>query len=112
MGSGRVAVMNVPIIKPQPNEQTLIGTWLVEDGRARADAACERIEWLIAHHLKKIADNPQSGAWETLYRDPDDGRYWERTFPQGHMHAGGPPQLKCLTFQEASKKYGVSVVAP
>jgi hypothetical protein len=44
--------------------------------------------------------------------DPDDGRYWERTYPQSEKHGGGPPQLKCLTFQEASKKYGVSVVAP
>jgi hypothetical protein len=103
--------MNIQIIKPQPHEQILTGRWLVEDGRARRDALCERIAWLIAHHLQKIADSPQSGAWETLYRDPNDGRYWERTYPQGGMHAGGPPQLKCLTFQEASKKYGASVGA-
>ena len=104
--------MNVPIMKPQPNEQILTGRWLVEDGRARADATCERIEWLIAHQLQKVADSPDSGAWETLYRDPDDGRDWERTYPQAEMHGGGPPQLKCLTFQEASKTYGASVVAP
>ena len=103
--------MNAPIIKPQPNEQILTGRWLVENGRARTDATCERIEWLIVHHLQKVAVKPESGAWETLYRDPGDGRYWERTYPQGEMQAGGPPQLKCLTFQEASKKYGASVVA-
>jgi hypothetical protein len=43
--------------KLQPNEQILTGAWLVEDGRARGDAACERIEWLIAHHLQRIADS-------------------------------------------------------
>ena len=53
--------MKVPIIKPQPNEQILTGRWLVEDGRARADATCERIEWLIAHQLQKVADSPDSG---------------------------------------------------
>jgi Immunity protein 27 len=80
----------------------------MEGGRARGDL-CERIAWLIAQHLQKIADRRQSGAWETLYRDPDDGRYWERTRPQSEMHGGGPPQLKCLTIQEASEKYGAAV---
>jgi hypothetical protein len=98
--------------KLQPNEQILTGRWLLEDGRARGDAVCERIEWLIAHHLQKIVDSPQSSAWETLYSDPDDGRYWERTYPHGEMHGGGPPQLKRLTIQEASKKYGAAVFAP
>jgi hypothetical protein len=96
----------------QPNEQILTGRWLVEGGRARGDAACERIEWLIAHYLQKIAESPQSGAWETLYRDPEDGRYWERTYPEGQMHGGGPPQLKRLTIQEASEKYGAAVFTP
>jgi len=66
--------MNVPIIKPQPNEQILAGRWLVEDGHARGDTVCERIAWLIAHHLQKVVDSPESGAWETLFRAPDDGR--------------------------------------
>jgi immunity protein 27 of polymorphic toxin system len=103
--------MNAQIIKLQPNEKILTGRWQVADGRARADAICDRIDWLIAHHLQKVADNPQSGAWETLYRDPDADRYWERTYPQGEMHGGGPPQLQRLTFQEARKKYGDSVLA-
>lgn len=91
-----------------PNEQVLTGGWLVKDGRAREDAICQRIEWLVAHHLHKIAESPQSGAWETLYRDPDDGRYWERIYPQSEMHGGGPSQLKCLSAREASDKYGAA----
>jgi immunity protein 27 of polymorphic toxin system len=103
--------MNGQNIKLQPNEQILSGRWRVEDGRARADATCDRIDWLITRHLQKVADSPQSGAWETLYRDPDDGRYWERSYPQGEMHGGGPSQLKWLTVQEARKKYGDSAFA-
>lgn len=98
--------------KLQPGDQILTGKWLVREGRARGAATRERIEWLIANHLEKIADSRQSGAWETLYRDPDDGRYWERTYPQSGMHGGGPPQPKCLTIQEASEKYGAAVVTP
>jgi hypothetical protein len=98
--------------KLHPDEQVLTGAWLFVDGPAQRDRVCERIEWLIAHQLLKVADSPQSGAWETLYRDPDDGRYWERTYPQGEMHGGGPPQLKCLTFQEARNKYGTVGHAP
>jgi hypothetical protein len=98
--------------KLQPNEQILTGRWLIENGHTRGDAICERIEWLIAHHLQKVAISPESGGWETLYRDPDDGRYWERTYPQSAMHGGGPPQLQCVTPQEARTKYGASVVTP
>ena len=50
-------------------------------------------------------DSPKWRGWETLYRDPDDGRYWERTFPQSGSDGGGPPQLRFLTDYEAKDKY-------
>jgi Immunity protein 27 len=90
--------------KLQPTETILTGRWLVHAGQA--DSTTERIKWLISHCLQKIADSPQWGAWETLYKDPDDGRYWERTYPQGEMQGGGPPELRYLTAEEASQKYG------
>ncbi len=96
-------------MKLQPNETSLTGGWLVQRGQARLDAVSERIEWLMSHCLQKIADNVQCGAWETLYRDLDDGRYWERTYPQGEMHGGGPPQLRCLTPEEAKQTYGTQL---
>jgi hypothetical protein len=96
--------------KLQSNEQVLTGSWIAENGKVHGDAICERIIWLLAHHLRKIADSPQWGAWETLYQDPDDGRYWERTYPQSELHGGGPPQLRCLTADEAGQKYGAQVV--
>jgi hypothetical protein len=94
------------MMKLQPNETVLTGSWLVQNGQAQRDAICERIEWLISHQLLKISDSPQWGAWESLYKDPEDNRYWERTYPQSEMHGGGPPQLHCLEANEAEKKYG------
>ena len=98
------------MMKLVPSETELTGNWHVQNGQARRDATCERIEWLISCHLQKIADSPQWGAWETLYIDPYDGRYWERIYPQGEMQGGGPPQLKCLTPDEATQKYGAQMV--
>jgi Immunity protein 27 len=92
-------------MKPYPNEQLLTGNWLVQDGRVHGDATCERINWLLSHHLQKVTDSAQGGAWEMLYRDPDDGRYWERTYPQSELHGGGPPELRYLTVDEARQKY-------
>jgi len=96
-------------MKLLPHETELTGKWIVEGREARRDAICERIEWLIAEHLKQLAVSEQWGAWETLFRDPDDGRYWERTYPQGEMQGGGPPQLRCLSADEAKRKYGDAV---
>jgi len=47
-----------------------------------------------------------AGGWDILYRDPQDGRYWELIYPRSHMHGGGPPELRCLTPEETEKKYG------
>lgn len=96
----------------QPNETLLTGQWTIHDGRMHRDATCERIEWLVSRYLQKIADSPRSGAWETLYRDPHDGRLWERTYPQGEMQGGGPPQLRHLEANEAKRKYGVDLTDP
>lgn len=59
--------------KLKPGELVLTGNWIKDHGCMRGDAVCQRIEWLIAHHLTKIASSPQSGGWGTLYRDPEDG---------------------------------------
>jgi hypothetical protein len=96
--------------KLQSNEMLLTGTWVFQNGKVHADETSERIKWLVAHHLQKVTDSAQWGAWETLFKDPDDGRYWERTYPQGELQRGGPPQLRCLAAEEAGQKYGPQVV--
>jgi hypothetical protein len=94
------------MIKLQPNEIELTGSWVFQNGQIVRDIVCERIEWLINNHLIKLTDSLLWGAWETLFRDPDDNRLWERNFPQSEMQGGGPPRLKCLAPDVAKQKYG------
>jgi len=89
----------------EPNETQLIGQWIEDQGQLRKDATCERIEWLTSQYLRKVALSPQWGAWEILFQDPSDMRYWEQTYPHGGMHGGGPPALKQISNSEAESKY-------
>lgn len=89
------------------NERRLDGNWVLRNGRMVADAVCSRIDELIATHLEEVATD--ASGWEKLYRDPDDGRYWERTYPHGEMHGGGPPALVLLSIDEAIAKYRVTI---
>jgi hypothetical protein len=90
----------------QPNESILTGQWVMEGDRVVADETCRRIEWLIELRLDRLAND--SSGWETLYRDPRDGRLWEHTYPQSHMHGGGPPQIHIISSDVAASKYGVA----
>ena len=80
----------------------MTGQWLERDGEAVADEVCQEIKWLIDTHLEKIAGD----GWETLFRDRRDGRLWERTYPMGEMHGGGPPRLARVSREQAEKRYG------
>ncbi len=91
-----------------PSEMLLTGRWIAQGGRVIADDVCARILALTQTHLKKIGAD--DSGWSTLYRDPNDGRYWELNYPQGELHGGGPPELRCLTAEEARHKYGAQLV--
>lgn len=67
----------------RPDETDLIGKWIKPGERIVGDQVEQRIHDLITHQLKKIALDPQFGAWQVLYQDPNDGRYWELTYPNG-----------------------------
>jgi hypothetical protein len=43
--------------------------------------------------------------WTTLFRDPESGTLWERTYPQNQMHGGGPPALEELDETSARSQY-------
>jgi type III secretion system (T3SS) SseB-like protein len=58
-----------------PQETDLVGQWVVENGQVRGDAICERIEWLTTHYLRKTAASKVSGGKDSLFQDPDDGRF-------------------------------------
>jgi hypothetical protein len=87
-----------------PSETILTGRWVLQGGRPVADGVCKRIFDLTEAHLVKVGSD--ATGWDALYRDPSDGRYWELVYPQSELHGGGPPQLKCLTIEEAKQKYG------
>jgi hypothetical protein len=102
--TARVDYSHGVMMKIKLTETQLTGKWLSRDGRVVGDETCQRIEEIIASHLKELGRDPSG--WDALYRDPDDGRLWELTYPQGHLHGGGPPQLHYLRSDEAKKKYG------
>jgi len=89
------------------HEQNLIGNWQTNGAQIIADPVCEKIEWLVGNHLVLLGAD--STGWDELYRDPDDGRLWELTWPQSELHGGGPPRLTYLTLQTARDKYGALV---
>jgi hypothetical protein len=92
-----------------PEEVNLRGDWLVQEDRSVVgDAAEQRIEWLITQKLERLANDPSG--WETLYRDPRDGRLWELTYPQSEMHGGGPRRLRVLSRDEAAAKYSHAAI--
>ncbi len=93
----------------RPHETDVVGQWLDTGSRVEGDAACARIEWLVAERLERLADDPAS--WATLYRDPRDGRLWERTYQHAHMHGGGPPRLTVIEAPVAAARYGVRLDA-
>jgi hypothetical protein len=92
-------------MKLGPEECDLVGSWIFDGTWASADPIENRIRYLIEHHLEKVAVSPDSGGWDTLYRDPSDGRYWERTYPQGRTHGGGPMRLTNISNATAIAKY-------
>lgn len=93
-----------------PTETELVGNWVTKnDGSVVGDATTQRIKWLAESCLTHLAYSPSCGAWETLFRDEEDNRLWERTYPQGHMHGGGPPKLYVISLEEACAKYGIEI---
>jgi hypothetical protein len=91
------------------NEETLLnGSWIVSGATLVPDEVCRRIEALTSGSLRKVADSPRYGSWEVLYVDPRDGRYWKKSYPQGHLHGGGPPRLENISRQQAAEQFDLS----
>ncbi|MCH9692102.1 MAG: hypothetical protein K0U59_08600 [Gammaproteobacteria bacterium] len=91
--------------KLNSSETILVGAWIAQAGQVVADDVSKRIEYLTQNVLKEVASSDDG--WELLYRDIDDSRYWELIHPDNDSHGAGAPTLKCLSQQEAEKKYHI-----
>jgi immunity protein 27 of polymorphic toxin system len=88
----------------EPWETSLVGEWELVDGKVVGNEAEQRIGLLLATgYLQEVAS--RDSGWTTLYRDPDDGRLWELTYPHSGMHGGGPKQLEVIDGAEAARLY-------
>jgi hypothetical protein len=81
-------------IEISPLESALSGSWQLQNGKPAADEVARRIDRLVNDHLVLLATS--SDGWSRLYKDPNDGRFWELTYPESHLHGGGAPQLLAL----------------
>jgi len=91
-------LQSLPLIrtypKPTPEEQMINGEWTY-NGQMEANENANRIDWLTRNYFIKVETT--DGGWTTKYQDPEDKRYWVRTYPKGEMHGGGPPLLYCVS---------------
>jgi Immunity protein 27 len=89
------------------NDESLIsGGWERVGDHMVPDATLLRIREMIVSKLERMAD--AEGGWETLFRDRTNGRLWERFYPLGEMHGGGPESLRRIELNAAEQKYGSS----
>ena len=65
-----------------PCEKELVGSGIAPD---EVDA---RIQRLVNDYQQRLGS--ANGGWDVLFRDPQDGRFWEMTFLHSEMHGGGP----------------------
>lgn len=89
------------------NETEIVGAWVMVNRRLTEDDTSHRINALIETELQHVATTRDG--WEKLYRDIQDGRYWELTYPSGEMQGGGPPALFLINPEKAKEKYNVSI---
>jgi hypothetical protein len=91
-------------MKLRPDESDLIGKWRRVGDAIEADSTARRIDRLIKDQLEKLGTD--TSGWDVLYKDPNDGRFWELTYPDSYSEGGGPPRLTCVTVEVARDKYG------
>jgi hypothetical protein len=86
------------------DETEIRGHWKWVGFKVEEDANSRRIDALVRDYLR-LCGADETG-WTTLYVDPNDGRFWELTYPQPDTHGGGPPMLRWLSDDAAKEKYG------
>ncbi|PSQ82866.1 MAG: hypothetical protein BRD44_06480 [Bacteroidetes bacterium QS_7_67_15] len=96
--------------EPTLSEDNLTGVTRIEGESEKAPGGGLRKDagWKLILRLTERFERlgASDGGWSILYRDPADERLWELTYPQGHLHGGGPPLLRVVSEEEAAEKYG------
>lgn len=88
----------------RPQETVLLGSWIKsESGKLQKDETFKRITWLLLNQLQQVK---RLNSDFTLYKDPRDGRYWEKTFPENESSQDFTLPLKWMTKEQAKEKYG------
>ena len=93
------------LLKILPSETLIVGKWIVEEDQAKSNAEARRIEELVDRYLQPVAASDDG--WSRLYRDPNDGRLWELTYPESADHGGGAPNLRQVTSDDAAGRYTI-----
>lgn len=91
-------------MKLLPEEKDLVGKWKLAGNTLECDSTARRIDRLVKEQLRQLGTDPSG--WDVLYKDPDDGRLWELTYPESDSEGGGPPRLTHLDRDSAISKYG------
>jgi|TARA_B110000902_G_scaffold86485_1_gene102630 hypothetical protein len=73
------------------NQKEIIGKWIFKDGKVLADSNCNTIELMIKNDLIEFESDDDN--WIKKNKGKKDGSIWELTYPEGHLHGGGPPKL-------------------
>lgn len=71
-------------------EKEIIGKWVFKNGKIFADSNCEAIKSMIKNDLSEIEISEDG--WTKIYQHTN-GSIWELSYPESHLHGGGPPKL-------------------
>lgn len=56
--------------------------------------------------LSKIKIDPKD--WSILYQCRECGSFWEKYYPYGEHHGGGPASIRKVTKEQAKEKYAIN----
>lgn len=75
-----------------PSDRTdLMDQWIMREARVSNEGDAAAIDNLLSRELVEVAAT--DGGWRRLYRHRMTGSLWELSYPQSHMHGGGPRRL-------------------
>jgi hypothetical protein len=72
-------------------ESIIVGKWSFKNGKVLKDDNCLLIEEMIKNQFEEVGKS--SDGWDIIYQDKNSGDFWKLTYPESHLHGGGPPKL-------------------